>query len=249
MRPVSVAVTRLVALLMLPAIASACSLTKLVDQANIDRLTIQRDALKSLKQDLADPSTLPDKQDLELLVGSGVLNETLAIADKLSMPIPNYAQGEVIVNQIRYGGQDGSGLLTVDASAVDHHRGLTLHAFVVARLSIKSDGTMLHGTVVVERLVPVLTGRCWSIGLIRFAQQLADAAATEWSMNNLKFDIPMSQAIVVNIPAQNRPNQAVPLPDGAVYGTLSTSAINYDDHVKLRALWLLRDGVHVLIAR
>src|SRR5258707_11009728 len=189
-------IQRLAAVAAVLLVTNACALTKYVKDAEIARLTIQRDALVALQHDLNDASTAADKQDLELLVGAGVLNQVLSTADKLSMPIPTYAGGEVVINQIRYGGLDGSGLLTVDASAIDHRRNLTLNVLVVARLAIKSDGKLLHGNIVVEKLVPVLTGRCWSIGLIRFAQSVADAAATDWSLKNLTLDMPMSQAVV-----------------------------------------------------
>jgi hypothetical protein len=225
----------------------ACSLNRYVKEAEIQRLTVQRDALRNLQIQLQDPANAQDQQDLELLVGADVLNATLAIADKLSMPVPNYRDGEVVVNTIRYGGQDGSGLLSIDATAKDHRRNVQLNVLVVARLLVTSEGNLLKGRVVVERLVPVLSGRCWSLALLRFGQIVADAAATEWSLNNLKLDIPTSQAVVVRIPAQTT-TQTIPLPDGTISGTLRIPNFDYDDQVKLRTIWLLRDGIHVLIA-
>jgi hypothetical protein len=119
---------------------------------------------------------------------------------------------------------------------------------VVARLAVSSSGGVLNGQVVVERLVPVLSGKCWSLSLLHFGQLIADAAATEWSLNHLKFQIPTTQAVKINVPAQNS-TQVIPLPDGSLSGTLHVPSFNYDDQVSLHAVWLLRDGIHLLIAR
>ena len=229
--------------------ASAGCAFNYAKKVEIAQLTTQRNAIQALKTQLGDQQYGSDKQDMELLVGADVLNAVLKVSDNLMMPIPGYRDGQVVINSVRYGAYDGSGLLDIDASAIDNKHQLNIRALINARITVVSDQKFLHGKVVVEQIAPVLSGRCWSIGLLRFSQALVNAKAADWSMNNLAFEFPLSQTVAVHIPAHATPNMSVGVPAGTLIGTLTLPGFDYEDPLKVNAIWLLHDGIHVLVSR
>ncbi len=241
-------ILRAVAALLVSIFLSACSLVTSIEKSEIRRLEIQRDALKQLKTELRDPNFAVDKQDLTLFVSGSLLNAVLAGVDQTQVPVPGSTTAVLQVNSIRYNGEDASGLLRLDAQVSDTKFNLALKVRIVARIVLQGseDKTKLIGRVVVENIAPEIQWNCARWRALTLARRVLTAKVQDWALNQVKVEIPLSHAVVIDVPATDKP-VVVPVPAGTITGQLKVPAFEYEEVVAIRGIWLLRDGIHVLV--
>jgi hypothetical protein len=231
-----------------PLSLAGCSLVTSVDKSEIRKLEIQKEGLTKLEKELRNHDYDVDKQDLLLFVSGPLLNDVLAAADRTEVPVPNSTTAVLRLNSIRYAGEDASGLLKFDAEVLDKKYNLTLRVVIVARIVpiLSVDKNKLILQVVVENVAPEFQWNCARWRAIGLARRVITAKAQEWGLSQVKVEIPLSHAIKIDVPATDR-SLVVPVPAGSITGQLKVPAFKYEDKVEIRTIWLLRDGIHVLV--
>jgi hypothetical protein len=231
----------------LAASQSGCYLTRDALRQERSRLQLELDALRNLKGALADPAFPGGGKHIVVKVGYDMINQVLAGADNIEVPIPQARDAVLHIHEIRMNGQDATPLLNVRASASKY--GVRLEVAVTAMLVLdQPDPTQPPiFRVRIQDIAPVLTWRSFTLRGMELARKVLVTKADGLAVNHIAFPVPMEQALRLDIPAvDQRADLPTPRGNGSwVRYQIRKPASTLNRVFRIDRVVFLSDGVHL----
>lgn len=224
---------------------SGCDLTRDALRQQRSRLQMELDALTSLERDLGAPG-FPGARHIELKLGYDVINQVLAGADGIEVPLPQQRDAFLRIDRIRFTGQDATPLLTVSAAARKY--GVTVEAAVTAMLVLDQPDAAQPPVfrVRIVDVAPVLRWRQFTFRRLELARKLLVTKADELAVNNIAFPIPMEHALRLDIPPVAQEARVETRNNGSFARyRISKPASALSRIVKIDRVVFLSDGIHL----
>lgn len=233
---------RAVVYLVFILVSAGCSLEKASLRLEESRLTLELSAVEQAKVFL----TNPQPSNVSLFVSYGLLNQVLAGADGIDVPLPSVRNARLKIDHIRIQPKDGTPLLEVSASA--RREKLSVDAAVLAMLVFDQAGPDGVATFHVrfERVGPTLNWNGLRLGESRFLRTLATMKADELAVCSLKFRVPMQSNLALQVPPLNYESTVPTRNNGSwVRYRVTSSGGQLSKPLTITRVLFLRDGVHV----
>jgi hypothetical protein len=223
----------------------ACYLTRDALRQERSRLQMELDALQNLERDLGSPG-FPGARHVELKLGFDVINQVLAGADGVEVPLPQQRDAFLRIHEIRFTGQDATPLLTVRASAKKY--GVTVDAAVTAMLVLDQPDPAQPPVfrVRIHDIAPVVTWRQFTLRRLELARKVLVTKADQLAVNNIAFPIPMEHALRLDIPAVAQEARVETRNNGSyIRYRISKPPSTLNRVVRIDRVVFLSDGIHL----
>lgn len=224
---------------------NGCYITRGALLQERSRLQAEFNALTTLEGALQDPNYPGGGKHVVLKLGFDAINQVLAGADALEMPLPESRDTVLRIHSIRMTGHDATPLVNVQASAQKY--GVTVEVAVTAMMLIDySNPQQPMFRVRIQDIAPVIKWRWFSIRKWELARKVLVTEADKLAVNQLVFPIPMQHALQLNIPEVAQRTDVPTRPNGSwIRYSVRKPASTLNRVVKIDRIEFLMDGIYL----